>query len=115
MLIFGDSAPVGVGDLLGTPLRFLYGHDVFTLRNANALDQERFAEVIRVWQRAGRSVYWVGMAEGLAWPLAGSMLGSPTDHRVTVTILEQPYDHKPTARDVIQWQIPLAEVSRDGE
>ena len=115
VLIFGDSAPVGVGDLLGTPLRFLYGHDVFTLRNVDALDKERFAEVIRVWQRAGRSVYWVGMAEGFAWPLAGSMLGSPTDHRVTATILEQPYDHKPTARDVIQWQIPLAEVSRDGE
>ena len=45
VLIFGDSAPVGVGDLLGTPLRFLYGHDVFTLRNADALDKERFAEV----------------------------------------------------------------------
>ena len=97
MLIFGDSAPVGVGDLLGTPLRFLYGHDVFTLRNVDALNKERFAEVIRVWQRAGRSVYWVGMAEGFAWPLAGSMLGSPTDHRVTTTMLEQPYDHKPTA------------------
>ncbi len=29
VLIFGDSAPVGIGDLLGTPMRFLYGHDVF--------------------------------------------------------------------------------------
>ena len=70
VLIFGDSTPVGVGDLLGTPLHFLYGHDVYTLRSSEGLDQARLAEAIQDWQRAGRTVYWVGMPDGPAWPLA---------------------------------------------
>ena len=113
VLIFGDSAPIGAGDLLGTPLRFLYGHDVFTLRSADALDEAHFAETIRDWQRAGRTVYWAGMSGGPVWPLAGLMPGPSTDYRVDTTILEHAYDHKPTALSAEKWLIPLAEVSRD--
>ena len=110
VLIFGDSAPIGAGDLLGTPLRFLYGHDVFTLRSADELDNARFAETIRDWQSAGRTVYWVGMPGGPAWPLSSPTPGSPTEQRVAVTILEHAYDHKPTALSAEKWLIPLAEV-----
>ncbi len=112
MLIFGDSAPIGAGDLLGTPLRFLYGHDVFTLRSSDALDRVRFAETVRDWQDAGRTVYWIGMPGGPSWPLASPAPGSPTDYGVAVTILEHAYDHKPTALSAEKWLIPLAEVSR---
>ena len=113
VLIFGDSAPIGAGDLLGTPLRFLYGHDVFTLRSADDLDEARFAETIRDWQRAGRTVYWIGMPGGPAWPLASPTPGSSVDYRVDTTILEHAYDHKPTALSAETWLIPLAEVGRD--
>ena len=53
--------PIGIGDMLGTPLRFLYGHDVFSLRDQDSLNTVRFAETIRDWQRAGRHVYWIGV------------------------------------------------------
>jgi hypothetical protein len=111
VLIFGDSAPIGAGDQLGTPLRFLYGHDVFTLRSSDELDGARFAEAIRDWQRAGRTVYWAGMPGGPEWPLASPTLGLSSDYSVAVTILEHAYDHKPTALSAEKWLIPLAEVS----
>jgi len=110
-LIFGDSAPIGAGDLLGTPLRFLYGHDVFTLRSSDELDSERFAEAIDGWQQAGRKVYWIGMPGGPTWPLASPTPRSFADYSVAVTILEHAYDHKPTALSAEKWLLPLAEVS----
>ena len=111
VLIFGDSAPIGAGDLLGTPLRFLYGHDVFTLRSSDELDSERFAEAIDGWQQAGRKVYWIGMPGGPTWPLASPTPRSFADYSVAVTILEHAYDHKPTALSAEKWLLPLAEVS----
>ena len=112
VLLFGDSAPVGVGDLLGTPLRFLYGHDVFVVRDTAALNRAQFAETIRQWQQAGRSVYWIGMPGGPAWPATDISLGPPTDGQIDVTALEYAYDHKPTALDALKWVIPLAQVAR---
>jgi hypothetical protein len=112
VLIFGDSAPIGAGDLLGTPLRFVYGHDVFTLRSSDALDRARFAETVRGWQDGGRTVYWIGMPGGPSWPLASPAPGLPADYRVAVTFLEHAYDHKPTALSAEKWLIPLAEVGK---
>jgi hypothetical protein len=113
VLIFGDAAPVGIGDMLGTPLHFLYGHDVFTLRDLGALDNTFFAETVEAWQRAGRSVYWIGVTSGPAWPAISLTPGLPTDYHFDVTVLEHAYDHKPAALTVEKWQIPLAEVSRN--
>jgi len=110
VLIFSDAAPVGVGDLLGTPLRFLYGHDVFVFRDPQALDPARFAEAIRDWQRAGRRVYWVGVSGGPAWPVQSPLPGSSTEYSFDMTVLEYAYDHKPTALLAERWQISLAEV-----
>ena len=111
VLIFGDAAPIGAGDILGTPLRFLYGHDVFTLRDQALLDDARFAEAVAAWRRAGRSVYWIGMPGGPGWPASDQTLGPPADHHLETTILEHAYDHKPTALIVEAWQLPLAQVN----
>jgi hypothetical protein len=112
VLIFGDVAPVGAGDQLGTPLRFLYGHDVFTLRSSDALDRARFTEAIRNWQQAGRNVYWIGTSGGPAWPALDISLGPPMVGQIDVMALEGAYDHKPTALSVIKWTVPLASVGR---
>jgi hypothetical protein len=115
VLIFGDAAPVGAGDMLGTPLRFLYGHDVFTLRDPGVLDDTRFAEAVAAWQRAGRTVYWIGVPGGPPWPAINHTPGTSTEYRFEVSVLEGAYDHKPTALNMVKWQIPLAEVSRGQE
>ncbi len=52
VLIFSDAASVGVGDMLGTPLRYLYGHDVFVVRDTKTLDPAQFIEAVP-WLAAG--------------------------------------------------------------
>ena len=113
ILIYGDNAPVGAGDILGTPLRFIYGHDVLTLRNPDALNQEAFLGTIRDWQRAGRRVYWAAVPGRSAWPLAEAILGPATEHRFETMILEHAYDHKPTLIIAETWQFALFEINVD--
>jgi hypothetical protein len=112
VLLFSDAAPVGVGDMLGTPLRFLYGHEVFVVRDTTALDRTQFIKAIHGWQQAGRNVYWIGMPGGPAWPALDISLGPPAVGQIDVVALEGAYDHKPTALNTLKWVIPLAQVSR---
>jgi len=109
VLLFGDPAPVGMGDLLGTPLRFLYGHDVYTLRTPGALDSARFDEALARWRDAGRQVYWIGVPDSASWPGRAS-LGPTKEFTFEATVLENTYDHKPTRVDVTPWRITVAPV-----
>jgi hypothetical protein len=110
VLLFGDPAPVGMGDLLGTPLRFLYGHDVYTLRDLHALDEARFDETLARWRDAGRQVYWISVPDGPSWPGRAS-LGSTKEFTFEAAVLENTYDHKPTRVDVTPWRITIAPVA----
>jgi 4-amino-4-deoxy-L-arabinose transferase-like glycosyltransferase len=110
VLLFGDAAPVGMGDLLGTPLRFLYGHDVYPLRTPGALDEARFDEALARWRDAGRQVYWIGVPEGPSWPGRAS-LGPTKEFTFEAAVLENTYDHKPTRVDVTPWRITVAPVA----
>ena len=109
VLLFGDPAPVGMGDLLGTPLRFLYGHDVYTLRTPGALDSARFDEALARWRDAGRQVYWIDVPDGPSWPGRAS-LGPTKEFTFEAAVLENTYDHKPTRVDVTPWRITVAPV-----
>lgn len=59
VLVFNDQSPVGQGDIWGTPLKFIYGHEVFTLRRTDA-DPALVADAITMWQNNGREVVWIG-------------------------------------------------------
>jgi hypothetical protein len=59
VLLFNDQSPVSQGDTAGTPLKFLYGHDVFTLRRAD-VDPALIAEAVTMWQNSNRQVVWIG-------------------------------------------------------
>jgi 4-amino-4-deoxy-L-arabinose transferase-like glycosyltransferase len=109
VLLFGDPAPVGMGDLLGTPLRFLYGHDVYPLRAPGALDATRFDEELARWRAADRQVYWISVPDGPSWPGRAS-LGSTKEFIFEAAVLENTYDHKPTRIDVTPWRITVAPV-----
>lgn len=113
VLIFGDDAPVGAGDILGTPLRFIYGHDVLTLRSSEALNREAFAETIRGWQHAGRRVFWAAVPERSAWPLADAWLEPATERHFETSILEHTYDHKPTLIVTEEWRFAISEINAD--
>jgi hypothetical protein len=111
ILLFNDSAPVSQGDFLGTPLRFLYGQEVFTLRDPQAVDRQALAAAIRGWQAAGRAVYWVETAGGYPFPLGEQMLSAPTDHTLTTLVLEGTYDHKPYRLLEARWEFGVRRIA----
>ena len=110
VLIFNDVAPVGAGDMVGTPLRFLYGHDVFTVRDPKALDPGRFAQAVRRWQADGRTVYWASVPGGSPWPGGMNELNTPRSYEIDSTVLENTYEHKPSALSEVRWHLDIAPV-----
>jgi 4-amino-4-deoxy-L-arabinose transferase-like glycosyltransferase len=57
IVLFDDQSPVGVGDVVGTPLRFIFDHPVFVLRDPAATTPEALRALILSWQQQGHSVY----------------------------------------------------------
>jgi hypothetical protein len=110
VLIFNDPAPVGVGDFVGTPLRFLYGHDVLTLRDAQALDVPRFETMVRRWQSDGQAVYWMAVPGGLPWPGVTLNVENVQETRLVSQALEGSYERKPQAIVEIIWPLSLLRV-----
>lgn len=93
VLLFEDSSPVSQGDIWGTPLKYIYGHDVFSLRRPD-IDPALVVEAITMWQNKGRQVVWVGESSWLD--------GQGYEYRTeTVTLetrrLESSYTQKPQA------------------
>jgi hypothetical protein len=100
VLLFNDQAPIGQGDVWGTPLRFLYGHDVFSLRDPAFLDTAHLNTAIRQWQAAGRTVYWVETAGGADWQPAGQMKLAQS-YQLEAIVMENTYDHRPSR--LVSW------------
>ncbi|MCI0574710.1 MAG: hypothetical protein L0332_19470 [Chloroflexi bacterium] len=109
VLIFNDQSAVTLGDFIGTPLQFLHGHHVYSLRDPAALDPVVFRQAVAGWQQAGRPIYWVGEPE----PLAG--WGLTADKSWTVTLssqyLEGAYDHRPSALLRAEWSLTITPIT----
>ena len=111
VIIFNDRAPVGDGDIWGTPLRFLYGHSVFVLRNIEALDDQRLLLTIARWQEEeGRTVYWAGSPN---WLEQHDLTYLSTVFTVSTQVLESTYVSKPTMRLPYQRDILFHELTHD--
>ncbi|MCU0500159.1 MAG: hypothetical protein MUC51_00070 [Anaerolineae bacterium] len=113
VLIFNDPAPVGIGDFVGTPLRFLYGQTVFTLRNPKALDAARFEETVRRWNAEGHAVYWIAVEGGFPWPSPALPLLPAEAHQLSGQMLENTYDHKPQRLNDFVWRFSVARVGAE--
>lgn len=107
IVVFNDESPVGVGDFLGTPLRFLYKHDVLKLHNPNNLDNTLFVKTIDRWNNEGRTVYWIG--DPMWLELQGYQYET-SKVNITTNMLEGVYDHKPSEILPINWELMIAEI-----
>lgn len=94
VLLFNDPAAIGQGDILGTPLHFLFGHTVFDLRRTDGLDVDALAQQVRLWQ-ATRAVYWLATPGGTPWPLAPAALHDRGAYAVELVELEASYTQRP--------------------
>jgi hypothetical protein len=94
ILLFNDQSPVGQGDVWGTPLKFVYGYDVFTLRQPPAEVASPLATQIETWQNTGRPVVWIGATD---WLDSQGYRYHSEPMTLTSQRLESSYDHKPQA------------------
>jgi hypothetical protein len=108
VLIFYDQTPIGAGDLLGTPLYFIYGHTALTIRQPEALEETIFLEVLRQWQQEGRTVYWLGST---SWLDERKIRYVPDWLLIHTSNLDHSYTHKPTALVPVQWELMMAKLT----
>lgn len=110
ILLFADPAPIGVGDYWGTPLKFLYGHHVFTLRSPNEANPALLVQTIKNWQNMGYTVYWVGDP---AWLEQQNRPYKPVLSTTLITAnLEGTYDRKPQNIVNVNWPLPIIEIEQ---
>ncbi|MCB9433939.1 MAG: hypothetical protein H6668_18370 [Ardenticatenaceae bacterium] len=105
VIIFNEQNPIGPGDTLGTPLRFLYQRDVIKLRDWAAVDEVALREAMLGWLENGRSVVWIGDP---AWLQAQGFTPTLSTLDITTASLETVYDHKPQQVLPQEWHLPLA-------
>lgn len=103
ILLVNDQATISLGDALGTPLRFLFGHDVYTIRSSQPIDA-LLVNSIETWQNSGRSVYWVGVPDWLDSQAIDYQSQTVT---LATTMLEGSYDHKPYRILPLTWRLTL--------
>lgn len=107
ILLFNDQSPVGLGDFWGTPLKYIFGHDVFSIRDVDLLQQAPLAETIKFWQNNGRSVIWFGDPQ---WLSDHGFEYKTTLYTISSRNMESSYNHKPQQINPISWQLEAAIV-----
>ena len=103
VIIYYDPAPVGLGDLFGTPLRFLYGHDIVIVRSLERLDRDAFQQLVSNWQADGRSVYWVTPDGDFRWPLPIGQVHELLRWPTHTKMLEATYERRPAQFVDLEW------------
>lgn len=110
VLLFYDGVPIGNGDFFGTPLRFIYGHDAFAIRDPSLVNDADLVRAVKLWQNSGRAVYWIGDP---AWPVEQGLAVDTTEYVLTSSRLEQSYDHKPATVIPDTWRLRLSRIRPD--
>jgi hypothetical protein len=105
VLLFNDSSPVGLGDFWGTPLKYIFGHDVFTIRDVDLLQQAPLAETIEFWQNSGRRVVWFGDPQ---WLSQQGFDYQVTTYNISSQRMESSYQHKPQQVIPVSWHLEAA-------
>lgn len=110
VILFMDDQPVGIGDFVGTPLRFLFGHDVYKLHTSQAPIPATFADTLKSWQNNGRIIYWIGDP---AWLEEQNIPFTTTaETTISTTALEGSYTQKPAQVLNVEWILPINKLEK---
>ena len=109
ILLFVDELPVGIGDVLGTPLQFQHNLTVFDLQE-DAVVRPRLDVQIARWQADGHAVYVVYKL-GQTPLFSASELTYVGPFVWETSRLEQSYDHYPSTMSSLQFQLELFRVN----
>ena len=95
VVLMDDQSAVGLGDVIGTPLRYIFNHPVFVLRAPEALPPGWLSAAIADWQHRGRSVYMIGDAVKDLTVIAVLPIADKTRLTFEVRVLEPTYTQFP--------------------
>lgn len=115
VLLFNDQAPVGQGDFWGTPLKYIFGHDAFAIRDLEKLRDAPLAETVESWQLSGRTVIWIGDPQ---WLSEQGFNYRTITRNIASRQLEGSYEHKPVQVNPVNWQFPMSfieDIAADSE
>jgi 4-amino-4-deoxy-L-arabinose transferase-like glycosyltransferase len=111
VLLLGGYASGSQGDVIGTPLQYVHGHDVFVLRDPKALSDPPMASTMSQWLAEGRAVYFLTNGRDLIALPPGWSAEHRLSFRFELAVLESSYARFPTqvlarqsALDVYQLQ-----------
>lgn len=107
VLVFNDQAPVGMADQLGTPLKFLYGHDILILRNPEAITDAQLTALLQEWRQNGRFVYWLG---NTTWLDTQGIGYTARTAEIRSQQLEGSYEKKPTQIIPLLFHLDIAQI-----
>jgi hypothetical protein len=110
VIIYYDPTPVGLGDMFGTPLRFVYGHDVVVIRDLQRLDLGAFEQLARRWQVDGRALYWITPYGDFKWPLSNWQVRELLLWPTRAKILEPTYERRPAKFVNLEWWQKISSV-----
>ena len=110
ILLFNDQSPVSHGDRWGTPLKYIFGHDIFTLRDLDSVDDQRLAESIKSWQNNGRAVIWIGDP---TWLVDNGFQFQEQQRQIQSRRLESSYEHKPLVVVPETWTFTIATIEEE--
>ena len=108
IILFNEEEPVGVGDFVGTPLRYIFAHDVYKIHPSPEPIPDVLVDTIKSWQNNGRTIYWIGDTTWLAEnnvPHAAA-----AEHTITTQALEGVFDRKPTQVNPVTWQLSIVQI-----
>jgi hypothetical protein len=109
VLLFIDQNPITLGDIVGNPLQYLYGHSVYSLRDVAEVDIDLLRSVVERWEESGRTVYWVGDTTLIVEN--GLSIQDSFVYTLSTPQLEASYEHKPTQILDIIWKLDISQLN----
>jgi len=104
MVLVPQSQAVGVSDLVGTPLQYIFQREIFGFRGAKR-DIPALEKLARDWQRKGKELFLIKGDDAPA-PFSDEFVLIPREGLwIDVPALEHSYEHIPTQR--LRFTLPL--------
>jgi 4-amino-4-deoxy-L-arabinose transferase-like glycosyltransferase len=110
IVLLDDQSPVGFGDVVGTPLRFIFEHPVFVLRNPQTVTPEALRALVRDWQQREYPVYVISQTDKTVSVADSLPLGAAQRFVLDTTVLQPTYTDYPNQVTSARYDLAIQQV-----
>ena len=112
VVLMNDQSVVGFGDIVGTPLRYIFNHPVFVLRTNDAWSSDWLKIAVRDWQQRGKQVYVISNAATDLTSNAALPLEPRGQFAFETTVLEPTYTQFPDRVVPVRYDLKVDAVAK---